>query len=573
MCGKSYNNTIIQNGIRGQWNFSVVPGGRWSPFATTQLAESFTSSPTSTLTHDKDNEDEDVPIIRVQTHNGVKCYTPEELSGMFLKHIVDMAVRRLERREDERKSQRESISAGGRGRGRGRGGRVRGRGRGAATSLTRPSATTTTRSSSAQSRSMKAVITVPAFYTSAQRAIVERCAKAAGLTVLRLVSDPVAAAFAHLRLLEQQVRMQDSEGGDSGTSSTLLPLERGWNPSTLPVERTVLVIDVGGRTTSATVMKEEEGVFEVIVTKSNECLGGYNLDACLARYVVDEVRSRRKLKQEQQARKSGEETKNTPSCTSLETNEIGINHRAMWMLRKSCEEAKRALTTFDEAVVRVEEADVDISVSKHTFETICRNVFADITNVVSEVLDAAVVKLCEEEGSRIMEAVEGRSESGDGERYVQEAQEKLPPRLELHKILLTGGSCRIPMLRKMFHDVVKPYVSVEVIASDVVGSDAAEEEDGKTEGEEEVTVKEENGQKEDRKKGKKDEEENKEKEEEEEEKEEEKKEERKEEKKEEKKEKEKENGEDNESKMQSSVGGVSPKVCISYLRSQCKIFF
>ncbi len=95
----------------------------------------------------------------------------------------------------------------------------------------------------------KAVITVPAYFTDAQRQATREAGEIAGLTVVRIINEPTAAALSY----------------ESGTTG----------------RRTLLVYDLGGGTFDVSVVRIEEGVVEVLATAGDNQLGGDDFDALL----------------------------------------------------------------------------------------------------------------------------------------------------------------------------------------------------------------------------------------------------------------------------------------------------
>jgi molecular chaperone DnaK len=106
----------------------------------------------------------------------------------------------------------------------------------------------------------EAVITVPAWYDSAQRHAVRDAAGIAGLAVRRLLSEPTAAALGH--------------GAHLG---------RGGRH---------LICDLGGGTFDVSVVDIDGGVFEVLATAGDALLGGDDFDAAAVMEVVADVRAR-----------------------------------------------------------------------------------------------------------------------------------------------------------------------------------------------------------------------------------------------------------------------------------------
>jgi molecular chaperone DnaK len=102
-----------------------------------------------------------------------------------------------------------------------------------------------------------AVITVPAYFADAQSEATRDAGKIAGLNVLRIISEPTAAALAY---------GLDKEGSD----------------------QTILVFDLGGGTFDVSVLEIAEGVFEVKSTNGGNHLGGDNFDKTIVDWMVAE---------------------------------------------------------------------------------------------------------------------------------------------------------------------------------------------------------------------------------------------------------------------------------------------
>jgi len=99
----------------------------------------------------------------------------------------------------------------------------------------------------------KAVITVPAYFTDAQRQATREAGRIAGLEVVRIINEPTAAALAY-------------HGGDDG-------------------ERKILVYDLGGGTFDVSVVRIEGGVVEVLATSGDNHLGGDDFDALILEHI------------------------------------------------------------------------------------------------------------------------------------------------------------------------------------------------------------------------------------------------------------------------------------------------
>jgi len=104
----------------------------------------------------------------------------------------------------------------------------------------------------------KAVITVPAYFSDAQRQATKDAGKIAGLEVERIINEPTAAALAY--------------GIDKEETQN------------------VLVFDFGGGTFDVSVLELDDGVFEVKSTAGNNHLGGDNIDQILVDYIAGEFK-------------------------------------------------------------------------------------------------------------------------------------------------------------------------------------------------------------------------------------------------------------------------------------------
>lgn len=105
----------------------------------------------------------------------------------------------------------------------------------------------------------EAVITVPAYFSDAQRQATKDAGKIAGLTVKRIINEPTAASLAY--------GLDDDK------------------------EQTILVFDLGGGTFDVSILELGDGVFEVISTNGNNKLGGDDFDQRLIDYLADEFKS------------------------------------------------------------------------------------------------------------------------------------------------------------------------------------------------------------------------------------------------------------------------------------------
>ena len=142
----------------------------------------------------------------------------------------------------------------------------------------------------------KAVITVPAYFSDAQRQATRDAGELADLEVVRIINEPTAAALAY---------EADHEGA-----------------------RTILVYDLGGGTFDVSVVRMSGEVTEVLASHGNNQLGGDDFDARLVQHVLDHLRE-------------------------SEDVEVGENRGALARIQRACETAKIGLT--DAPYARIDE--------------------------------------------------------------------------------------------------------------------------------------------------------------------------------------------------------------------------
>ncbi|MCG9886726.1 MAG: molecular chaperone DnaK [Cyanobacteria bacterium] len=110
----------------------------------------------------------------------------------------------------------------------------------------------------------QAVITVPAYFTDAQRQATKDAGKIADLEVLRIVNEPTAAALSY---------GLDKQGEDVK----------------------ILVFDLGGGTFDVSVLQLGGGVFEVLATAGNNHLGGDDFDLCIVNWAIDAFKAQENI--------------------------------------------------------------------------------------------------------------------------------------------------------------------------------------------------------------------------------------------------------------------------------------
>ena len=206
----------------------------------------------------------------------------------------------------------------------------------------------------------KVVITVPAYFNDAQRQATRDAGRMAGLDVLRLVNEPTAAALAY-------------------------GLDRAK-------EGIIAVYDLGGGTFDISILKLNDGIFEVIATNGDTHLGGDDIDNLLLAVALDEIR-----------------------------NEHGIDLRqqpdAIQAVRKAVIEAKIALSTEPAAKL-----DIELPNGDRYQREIPREVYEQLIQPV-------------------IERTAGPCRQALADAGIQPEQ--------IEELVLVGGSTRIPAVRKL----------------------------------------------------------------------------------------------------------------------------
>jgi molecular chaperone DnaK (HSP70) len=182
-----------------------------------------------------------------------------------------------------------------------------------------------------------AVVTVPAYFTDAQRQATKDAGTIAGLKVERVINEPTAAAIAYG--LDKQDR-----------------------------EENILVFDLGGGTFDVTLLAIDNGVFEVRATSGNTHLGGEDFDQRLMEFCISQFK-----------RQSGIDIKD--------------DKRAIQRLRRQCEDAKRTLSTQTSTTIDCEALaqgeDFSTTVSRAKFEELNLDLFKKTMTPVTQVLKDA----------------------------------------------------------------------------------------------------------------------------------------------------------------------------------------
>jgi molecular chaperone DnaK len=175
----------------------------------------------------------------------------------------------------------------------------------------------------------QAVITVPAYFTDAQRQATKDAGKIAGLEVLRIINEPTAAALAY--------------GMDKGG------------------ENKILVFDLGGGTFDVSVLDVgiEDGVIEVLATSGDNLLGGDDWDQKIVDLMVSEFQKNEGI-------------------------DLSRDRMALQRLREAAEKAKIELSTLSETSISLPFITANSSGPKHLEMSLTRARFEEITRPLLE---------------------------------------------------------------------------------------------------------------------------------------------------------------------------------------------
>lgn len=234
-----------------------------------------------------------------------------------------------------------------------------------------------------------AVITVPAYFTDAQRQATKDAGKIAGLNVLRIINEPTAAALAY--------------GLDKGH------------------DHTILVFDFGGGTFDVSILELGDGVFEVKSTNGNNHLGGDDIDDLIIDFVIDDFK-----------KKTG----------------IDLRHDkvAMQRLKEAAEAAKIELSTKMSANINIPFITADQHGPKHLNVELSRSKFENLISGILEKLKQPTLQALK-----------------DGNLTAK----------DINKVILVGGSTRIPAVQKLVKDLIGKEPDKSVSPDEAVALGAA----------------------------------------------------------------------------------------------------
>ena len=168
----------------------------------------------------------------------------------------------------------------------------------------------------------EAVITVPAYFTDAQRQATKDAGKIAGLEVKRIINEPTAAARAY--------------GVDKES------------------DQKIMVYDLGGGTFDVSILEIGDGVIEVLATAGNNRLGGDDFDKCIMDWMVAEFKK-------------------------SEGIDLSADKVAMQRLKEAAEKAKIELSGVTSSAINLPYITADATGPKHLDLTLTRAKFNELT--------------------------------------------------------------------------------------------------------------------------------------------------------------------------------------------------
>ena len=214
-----------------------------------------------------------------------------------------------------------------------------------------------------------AVITVPAYFTDAQRQATKDAGKIAGLEVKRIINEPTAAALAY--------------GADKED------------------DQKIMVYDLGGGTFDVSIIEMGDGIQEVLATAGNNHLGGDDFDDRLINYLAEQFRMENGI-------------------------DLRSDKMAMQRLKEAAEKCKIELSGMTQANVNLPFITADATGPKHLDVNVSRAKFNELTADLVEATMGPVRQALSDAGLKAS---------------------------DLDKILLVGGSSRIPAVQEAVKNI------------------------------------------------------------------------------------------------------------------------
>jgi molecular chaperone DnaK len=236
----------------------------------------------------------------------------------------------------------------------------------------------------------QAVITVPAYFTDAQRQATKDAGKIAGLEVLRIINEPTAAALAY--------------GVDKDNT-----------------EQKIIIYDLGGGTFDVSILEISDGVVEVLSTAGNNRLGGDDFDNRIINWMVDTFKAENGI-------------------------DLRSDKMAMQRLKEAAEKAKIELSGMMQSNISLPFITADATGPKHFEATLTRAKFNDLTKDLVEATMGPIKQALSDAG--------------------------LTP-AQISKVLLVGGSTRIPAVQEAVKSITGKEPSKNINPDECVAIGAA----------------------------------------------------------------------------------------------------
>ena len=235
-----------------------------------------------------------------------------------------------------------------------------------------------------------AVITVPAYFNDAQRQATKDAGKIAGLNVKRIVNEPTAAALAY---------GLDKKG----------------------IDQKVLVFDLGGGTFDVSLLDLADGVVEVLATNGDNHLGGDDWDQKVIDWMADKFQKDNNI-------------------------DLRKDPMALQRLKEAAENAKKELSSAQQADINLPFITADATGPKHLNYTLTRAEFERITRDLLDRCKAPVTKALRDANLQIS---------------------------DVNEVILVGGSSRMPAVQELVKQMTGKQPNMSVNPDEVVADGAA----------------------------------------------------------------------------------------------------
>ena len=259
----------------------------------------------------------------------------------------------------------------------------------------------------------RAVITVPAYFNDAQRTATRDAGRLAGLEVLRIINEPTAASLAY--------------GLDKRNRGT------------------IAVYDLGGGTFDISILKVEDGVFQVLSTNGDTHLGGDDIDRLLVEMVLADLARGAGLAEHQVARAGGPAGVGSRGAGPAEHQVAGAGgHAAIETIRRAVIQAKWDLSDVEETEIRIEPSEAAVRAGYRK-----RITRAEFERMIRPLVDRTL-EPCRQ----------ALADAG------------LQPK-DIDEVVLVGGSTRIPLVRRLVEELFGRMPHSELNPDEVVALGAA----------------------------------------------------------------------------------------------------